>query len=136
MTDTRYAAGQVLDGRTICGAKKKNFDPCEASPLKGQPDVSVMAVQAPKRRQRRLESSMRRQRGSLNHDCGDDRLGSCPTRLHTRSRMMLQEKVEAINRSCRTQVLKGAYKTGTGETALWRIPPAAIDHYQKTQPRY
>lgn len=46
-TELRYVAGQVVDGRTICGAKRKNFDPCEASPLKGQPDVSVMAMQAP-----------------------------------------------------------------------------------------
>ncbi|MHA7176180.1 helix-turn-helix domain-containing protein [Arthrobacter sp. Sr24] len=47
---------------------------------------------------------------------------------------MLQEKVEAINRHCRTQVLKGAYKTG-GKTSPCRIPPAAIDHYQRTRPR-
>lgn len=47
---------------------------------------------------------------------------------------MLQEKVEAINRHGRTQALKGAYKTG-GRTSPWRIPPAAIDHYQRTRPR-
>lgn len=47
---------------------------------------------------------------------------------------MLEEKVEAINRHCRTQDLKGAYKTG-GKTSPWRIPPAAIDHYQRTRPR-
>lgn len=47
---------------------------------------------------------------------------------------MLQEKVEAINRHCRTQALKGAYKTG-GRTSSWRIPPAAIDHYQSMAPR-
>lgn len=48
---------------------------------------------------------------------------------------MLQEKVDAINRHCRTQALNGAYKTG-GKTSPWRIPPAAIDHYQRTQPRH
>lgn len=32
--------------------------------------------------------------------------------------------------------IEGAYQTGTGKTALWGIPPAAIDHYQKKQPRY
>lgn len=47
---------------------------------------------------------------------------------------MLQEKVEAINRHCRTQALKGSYKTG-GRTSPWRIPPAAIDHYQRTAQR-
>lgn len=30
-----YSPGQVVDGRTICGAKKKNGDPCGASPAKG-----------------------------------------------------------------------------------------------------
>lgn len=34
-TDPKYAAGQVVDGRTICGAKKKDLDPCGASPVKG-----------------------------------------------------------------------------------------------------
>ncbi|MDD0858283.1 hypothetical protein NHF46_11865 [Arthrobacter alpinus] len=47
---------------------------------------------------------------------------------------MLQEKVEAINRHCRTQALRGAYKTG-GKTSPWRIPPAAISYYQSHQPR-
>lgn len=47
---------------------------------------------------------------------------------------MLQESVESVKKHCRTQALKGAYKTG-GRTAPWRIPPAAIDHYQKNQPR-
>lgn len=47
---------------------------------------------------------------------------------------MLEEKVEAINRHCRTQALKGAYKTG-GRTSPWRIPPSAIDYYQAHQPR-
>ncbi len=49
---------------------------------------------------------------------------------------MLQEPVNSIRTHCRTQALKGAYKTGRGKTAPWRIPPAAIEHYQKTQPRY
>lgn len=47
---------------------------------------------------------------------------------------MLEEKVEAINRHCRTQRLKGAYKTG-GRTSPWRIPPLAIDYSQAHQPR-
>lgn len=48
---------------------------------------------------------------------------------------MLQEPVYTVKKHCRTQALKGAYKTG-GRTAPWRIPPAAIDHYQKNQPRH
>lgn len=47
---------------------------------------------------------------------------------------MLQEMIEAINSHCRTQALKGAYKTG-GRTSPWRIPTAAIDHCQRTAPR-
>lgn len=35
MTDQDYSPGQVVDGRTICGAKKKNGTPCGASPAKG-----------------------------------------------------------------------------------------------------
>lgn len=34
-TDPKYAAGQVVDGRTICGAKKKTLDPCGSSPVRG-----------------------------------------------------------------------------------------------------
>lgn len=47
---------------------------------------------------------------------------------------MLEEPVRTIVSHCRTQALKGAYKTG-GRTSPWRIPPAAIDHYQRTRPR-
>lgn len=47
---------------------------------------------------------------------------------------MLEEPVRTIVVHCRTQALKGAYKTG-GRTSPWRIPPAAIDHYQRTRPR-
>lgn len=32
MTDQDYSPGQVVDGRTICGAKKRNGDKCGASP--------------------------------------------------------------------------------------------------------
>ena len=35
MTDPNYAAGQVINGRTICGAKKKDLNPCGAPPAKG-----------------------------------------------------------------------------------------------------
>lgn len=35
MSGPNYAAGQVVDGRTICGAKKKNLDPCGSSPIRG-----------------------------------------------------------------------------------------------------
>ena len=48
---------------------------------------------------------------------------------------MLQEPVATIRKHCRTQALKGAYKTGTGRTSPWRIPPAAIDYYQQHQPK-
>ncbi|GLU58620.1 helix-turn-helix domain-containing protein [Paenarthrobacter ureafaciens] len=48
---------------------------------------------------------------------------------------MLQEPVATIRRHCRTQALKGAYKTGAGRTSPWRIPPAAIDYYQQHQPK-
>ncbi|MCT9624246.1 helix-turn-helix domain-containing protein [Pseudarthrobacter equi] len=48
---------------------------------------------------------------------------------------MLAEPVETIAKHCRTQALKGAYKTG-GKTSPWRIPPAAIDYYQRTRPNY
>lgn len=34
-TGASYAAGQVVNGRLICGAKKKNLDRCEASPRQG-----------------------------------------------------------------------------------------------------
>lgn len=47
---------------------------------------------------------------------------------------MLQEPVATIAKHCRTQALKGAYKTG-GRTSPWRIPPAAIDHYQANRQR-
>lgn len=47
---------------------------------------------------------------------------------------MLEEPVRSIVVHCRTQALKGAYKTG-GRTSPWRIPPAAIDHYQNTRSR-
>lgn len=47
---------------------------------------------------------------------------------------MLAEPVATIARHCRTQALSGAYKTGNGgRTAPWRIPPAAIEHYQATR---
>lgn len=35
MSGAKYAAGQAVDGRTICGAKKKNLDPCGMAPLRG-----------------------------------------------------------------------------------------------------
>ena len=35
MTDPDYSPGQVVDGRTICGAKKRDGEPCGASPAKG-----------------------------------------------------------------------------------------------------
>jgi len=47
---------------------------------------------------------------------------------------MLQEPVFTINKHCRTQALKGSYKTG-GRTSQWRIPPSAIAYYQQHQPR-
>lgn len=34
-TDPKYAPGQIVDGKLICGAKKKNLEPCGAPPLKG-----------------------------------------------------------------------------------------------------
>ena len=47
---------------------------------------------------------------------------------------MLAEPVVTIARHCRTQALRGAYKTGNGgRTAPWRIPPTAIEHYQATR---
>lgn len=60
-----------------------------------------------------------------------------PVRAHTAEQVaeMLQEPVSTILVHCRTQALKGAYKTG-GRTSPWRIPPSAIDHYQKNQPRF
>lgn len=33
--DPLYAPGQVINGKTICGAKKKTADPCGASPVQG-----------------------------------------------------------------------------------------------------
>lgn len=33
--DPRYAPGQIVDGKVICGAKKKNTDPCGTSPIRG-----------------------------------------------------------------------------------------------------
>jgi len=60
-----------------------------------------------------------------------------PLRAYTLGQVaeMLQEPVSSIRTHCRTQALKGAYKTGRGKTAPWRIPPAAIDHYQRTRSR-
>lgn len=47
---------------------------------------------------------------------------------------MLAEPVATISKHCRTQALKGAYKTGSGgRTAPWRIPHTAIEHYQATR---
>lgn len=48
---------------------------------------------------------------------------------------MLAEPVVTIAKHCRTQALRGAYKAGRGgRTSPWRIPPAAIEHYQSTRP--
>ncbi|SKB86343.1 Helix-turn-helix domain-containing protein [Arthrobacter sp. 31Cvi3.1E] len=60
-----------------------------------------------------------------------------PRRAYTLEQVaeMLQEPVKTISKHCRTQALKGAYKTGAGRTSPWRIPPAAIDYYQANQPR-
>lgn len=46
--------------------------------------------------------------------------------------VMLEESEFTIKQHCRTQALKGAYKPG-GKTSPWRIPPAAISHYQRTR---
>lgn len=47
---------------------------------------------------------------------------------------MLAEPVATISKHCRTQALKGAYKTGSGgKTAPWRVPPEAIEYYQATR---
>lgn len=47
---------------------------------------------------------------------------------------MISEPVATVAKHCRTQALLGAYKTGNGgRTAPWRIPPAAIEHYQATR---
>lgn len=35
MTAKKFAAGQTVDGRTICGARKKNGEPCGAHPARG-----------------------------------------------------------------------------------------------------
>lgn len=35
MTDPRYASGQVVGGKLICGAKKRDGDPCGAPPPRG-----------------------------------------------------------------------------------------------------
>jgi hypothetical protein len=43
------------------------------------------------------------------------------------------EPTDLIAKHCRTQALRGAYKTG-GKTSQWRIPPKAIDYYQATRP--
>jgi Helix-turn-helix domain len=48
---------------------------------------------------------------------------------------MLQEPATTIAKHCRTQALRGAYKTG-GKTSPWRIPPKAIEHYQNSRNRY
>lgn len=44
MVGPSYTVGQVVDGRTICGAKKRNLDPCEASAMKGEHGVSIMVA--------------------------------------------------------------------------------------------
>ena len=46
--------------------------------------------------------------------------------------VMLAEPQQTVKRHCQTQALRGAYKTG-GKTSPWRIPPKAIDYYQKTR---
>src|SRR6185312_5434489 len=33
--DPKYAPGQIVGGRLICGAKKRNQDPCGSPPIKG-----------------------------------------------------------------------------------------------------
>lgn len=33
--DPKYAPGQIVGGRLICGARKRNDDPCGGSPIKG-----------------------------------------------------------------------------------------------------
>ncbi|MBG6085827.1 HGGxSTG domain-containing protein [Zhihengliuella flava] len=35
MADPKYAPGQTRDGKAICGARKRNDDPCGAPPIKG-----------------------------------------------------------------------------------------------------
>ena len=66
----------------------------------------------------------------------DEHAVALPKRAYTPAQVseMLEEPVRTIVVHCRTQALKGAYKTG-GRTSPWRIPPAAIDHYQRTRPR-
>ena len=46
--------------------------------------------------------------------------------------VMLAEPQQTVKKHCQTQALRGAYKTG-GKTSPWRIPPKAIDYYQKTR---
>lgn len=48
---------------------------------------------------------------------------------------ILQEPVATTAKHCRTQPLKGAYKAGGGRTSPWRVPPAAINYCQRSQPQ-
>lgn len=49
---------------------------------------------------------------------------------------MIRERPNMIRTLCQRGRFKGAYRGGTGgRTSPWRIPQAAIDHYQQTQPR-
>ena len=58
-----YAAGQIIDGRLICGAKKKNLDPCGASPVQGASRCGNHGGKAPqvqaKARERIIEENAR-----------------------------------------------------------------------------
>lgn len=62
------------------------------------------------------------------------RTATLPTMAYTVPQVaeMLQEPQQTIKKHCQTQALRGAYKTG-GKTSPWRIPPKAIDYYQKTR---
>lgn len=47
MPEMTYAAGQVVDGRTICGAKKRDLGKCGMAPLKGATRCGRHGAKAP-----------------------------------------------------------------------------------------
>lgn len=55
--DPKYAPGQIINGKTRCGAKKRDLNPCHASPIEGGTRCGKHGGKAPaavKAAQRRL----------------------------------------------------------------------------------
>lgn len=69
MTDPKYAPGQTVNGRLICGAKRKTGDPCGAPPPRGATRCRNHGGKSPqaqaKARERNIEAEARQVLGKI-----------------------------------------------------------------------